>query len=168
MVDLIIEETRSRATESSSPGTPQASMGLPGYEPEGYDEAVLPDGRPRASHAAVLELLAGLPTAALRHRAAALEREKSAAGVVFRATGQEKASTFPVDFVPRILTGEEWSRLQGGTAQRARALEAFVADVYGEGAAVRDGIVPAWLVQRRRQGSGRPATRRRPTPGASR
>lgn len=165
VVDLIIDETRAGVAESSRPGLPHPSAGLHGYEPEGYDEAVMADGRPRASHAAVLELLAGLPTASLRHRATALEREKSAAGVVFRATGQEKASTFPIDFVPRILTGEEWSRLQGGTAQRARALDAFVADVYGEGAVVRDGILPAWLVQEspgfREAGRAPPAGARR-------
>jgi carboxylate-amine ligase len=48
VVDLILEETRARAAESSSAGSLPASTGLQGYEPEGYDEAVLADGRPRS------------------------------------------------------------------------------------------------------------------------
>jgi carboxylate-amine ligase len=66
--------------------------------------------------------------------------------MVFRAQGREKASAFPFDLVPRVLAGEDWSRLQGGCAQRARALDAFLSDVYGEARIVRDGVVPAALV----------------------
>ncbi len=53
-----------------------------------------------------------------------------------------------MDIVPRVLSGEEWSRLQGGTAQRARALDAFLRDIYGEAAIVRDGVLPGWLAAR--------------------
>ncbi|HEY3594240.1 MAG TPA: circularly permuted type 2 ATP-grasp protein, partial [Polyangiaceae bacterium] len=105
-----------------------------------------PNGRPRPSHAPVIEALCSMSPSLLRDREALLEREKVAAGVVFRPAGQKETASFPVDMVPRILTGEEWSRLQGGTAQRARALDAFLADVYGEGRVLRDGVVPAWLV----------------------
>jgi carboxylate-amine ligase len=144
VVDLIVAETTGRSEGRLS--LAQASPIIEGYEGAGYDEAILPDGRPRPSHANVLETILAMPPSMLRDREALFEKEKVAAGVVFRPTGEKTARTFPVDFVPRILTGEEWSRLQGGTAQRARALDAFLADVYGEGAILRDGIVPAWLV----------------------
>jgi len=45
--------------------------------------------------------------------------------------------------VPRLLTAEEWADLETGLAQRIRALDAWVADVSGERAAVGAGIVPA-------------------------
>jgi carboxylate-amine ligase len=144
VVDLIVDETAARS------GKPVEMDAVPalvhGYESIGYDEAILPNGRPRPAQATILEALAAMPATVLRDREAVLEREKVAAGVVFRPTGQRAATSFPVDIVPRILTGEEWSRLQGGTAQRARALDAFVSDVYGEAAVVRDGIVPGWLL----------------------
>ncbi|MBV9949244.1 MAG: glutamate--cysteine ligase, partial [Myxococcales bacterium] len=144
VVDLIVAETCGRLDERSA--NPPPPPLLRDYGAPGHDEAVAPDGRPRPAHAPVLEALASMTGAGLRERLALLEREKAAAGVTFRPTGQQRPAAFPVDIVPRILTGEEWSRLQGGTVQRARALEAFLDDVYGEGAAVRDGVVPAWLV----------------------
>src|SRR6185312_15929651 len=36
----------------------------------------------------------------------------------------------------------------GGTAQRARAIDAFLRDIYGEAAIVRDGVLPAWVASR--------------------
>jgi carboxylate-amine ligase len=144
IVDLIVGETCGKSDER--PSLAQGPPLIDGYVPADYDEAILPDGRPRPSHATLLEALLAMPPSLLRDREAVLEQEKVKAGVVFRASGQKTATAFPVDFVPRILTGEEWSRLQGGTAQRARALDAFVADVYGEAAILRDGILPAWLV----------------------
>jgi carboxylate-amine ligase len=143
VVDLIVAETASRIdTRVAPPSSPL----IPGYHPIGYDEAVLPDGRPRASHAAVLEHLIALPASELRAREAALAEAQRKSGVLFRVAGQKDATAFPIDIVPRVLTGEDWSRLQGGTAQRARALDAFVGDIYGAGAIFRDGVLPPWVV----------------------
>jgi carboxylate-amine ligase len=146
VVDLIIAETGGWLHEPTNAAA--TAPILDGYSAPAYDEALLPDGRPRAAHAGVLEVLCAMPTAVLHDCVTALEHEKLAAGVVFRPTGHDTPSAFPIDFVPRILTGEEWSRLQGGTAQRARALDAFLRDIYGEGAVVHDGILPSWLVNR--------------------
>ncbi len=60
-----------------------------------------------------------------------------------------------IDAVPRMFTAEEWDRLDRGLAQRVRALDAFVADVYaairGEGLAdgvpmFRDGLRAAQII----------------------
>jgi carboxylate-amine ligase len=40
----------------------------------------------------------------------------------------------------------DWELLRAGVTQRARALDAFLRDVYAERAVVADGIVPAWVV----------------------
>ena len=50
-------------------------------------------------------------------------------GVAF---GGAADGVFALDPVPRVLTAEEWSELQLGVAQRLKALDAFVADVYGD------------------------------------
>ena len=146
VVDLFIAETRwTHARRARPPSQPL----LPGYHAGGYDEAVRADGQPRPSHATVLETLASLPAAALRAQVAALEHAKEPMGLVFRSTGQTAATSFHVDIVPRVVAAEEWSRLQGGAAQRARALEAFLNDIYGERQIVRDGVVPAWVATKR-------------------
>ncbi|MES1207929.1 MAG: circularly permuted type 2 ATP-grasp protein, partial [Pseudomonadota bacterium] len=141
VVDLLVAETAGRVPA----GAPaQAAPVLPGYQPGEYDEAVRPDGQPRPSHATILETLASLPAATLRAQMASLEHAKEPMGLLFRASGQAAPAPFQVDIVPRVVAAEDWSRLQGGTAQRARALEAFLNDIYGERRIVRDGVVPAW------------------------
>lgn len=145
VVDLILAETRGerhRPTESAG-----ALSLLRDYQAPGYDEAVLPDGQPRATHAAPLGVLSELSGPELERRGQELRRRTLEAGVTFRPTDAKDAQPFPLDLLPRVLTGEEWSRLEGGTAQRARALDAFLNDIYGERAIVRDGVVPSWLIE---------------------
>jgi glutamate---cysteine ligase / carboxylate-amine ligase len=163
VVDLVVAETCGRLCD---PGPLNGSPAiLDRYAPGGFDEALLPDGRPRPAHADAIAVLGSLGGAGLRDREATLEREKVAAGVVFKASGADEATSFPVDMFPRVLTGEEWSRLQGGTAQRVRALDAFLRDIYGEAAIVRDGVLPAWVASRspghRASGSAPPGDARR-------
>lgn len=58
----------------------------------------------------------------------------------------EAAPIFPFDPIPRILSAMEWGHLERALAQRATALDIFVADCYGAQRALRDGVVPARLV----------------------
>lgn len=145
VVDLILAETHG---DKHHPTESAGSLSLArDYHAPAYDEALLPDGTARASHAAVLGLLSELGSAELTRRGRELEQRTLEAGVVFRPTDAKEARPFPLDVVPRVLTGEEWSRLEGGTAQRARALDAFLSDVYGEQRVLRDGVIPAWLIE---------------------
>ncbi|RYZ09922.1 MAG: YbdK family carboxylate-amine ligase [Myxococcales bacterium] len=145
VVDLILAETRG---DKHQPTESAGSLALArDYRAPAYDEALLPDGSARPAHAAVLGLLSELGPEELTRRGQELAQRTFDAGVVFRPTDAKEARPFPLDVVPRVLTGEEWSRLEGGTSQRARALDAFLDDVYGEQQIVRDGVVPAWLVE---------------------
>jgi len=101
--------------------------------PRPYDEAYDDDGQPRPHYAALLESL-GDPA----DLAAELKRRLSARGVSF---GAAPDGVFALDPVPRILTEPEWSELQAGIVQRLRALEALVADVYGDGRVFEAGVV---------------------------
>ena len=56
---------------------------------------------------------------------------------------------FPLDLVPRIIPAEEWRTIKRGLAQRIRALNHFVDDVYHEREIIRAGIVPWKLVASR-------------------
>ena len=73
-------------------------------------------------------------------RAETLARSYLDQGVTFDIAGEERP--FPLDVVPRVISAEEWSEVEVGVAQRVRALEAFLADVYGKNEAVNAGIVP--------------------------
>ena len=53
-----------------------------------------------------------------------------------------------MDLVPRIIPGDEWGEIERGLAQRVRALNRFLEDIYeGEQASLNDGSVPTWLVK---------------------
>lgn len=103
-----------------------------------YDEAFTDDGRPRAHYAALIEAL-GHPG----ELAVQVKERLRARDVAF---GGAADGIFALDPVPRILPADEWSELQVGVAQRLRALDAFVADVYGEGRALAAGVVPREVV----------------------
>jgi uncharacterized circularly permuted ATP-grasp superfamily protein len=65
-----------------------------------------------------------------------------------RATGVSFGGDRPfhVDPVPRLLGADEWQLLEVGLIQRVLALEAFVADAYGERRIVEAGVVPARVI----------------------
>ena len=65
-------------------------------------------------------------------------------GVTFRLEGED--DPFRLDPVPRLIQSEEWAPLAAGLAQRVRALDRFVADVYGAREIVAAGVVPARAV----------------------
>ena len=55
---------------------------------------------------------------------------------------------FPFDPIPRVITAQEWAGLERGLAQRVRALNLFLADIYGPKKILADGIVPEDFVYR--------------------
>jgi uncharacterized circularly permuted ATP-grasp superfamily protein len=109
---------------------------------EAYDEALAADGSPRAAALAGLEAVARHDLSGL---AADVMNDISGIGMTFRSIeGDER---FVVDPVPRVISAAEWAHVEAGLAQRARALNAFVADVYGERRIVSEGIVPERVVE---------------------
>ena len=92
-----------------------------------------------------------LGVAVLRSREGAIEQEQRADNITFRVSGQSRAQVFPLDLMPRLVSAEEWAQLSVGLGQRARALNAFLRDIYSEQA----------IVERRRHRAARagPGTR---------
>jgi len=121
------------ATASPSPAT-----GAYVPAPDAYDEAFAARGTPRPHYAGVLASLAGTDLATLT---AAIAGDLERHGVRFG--GADGFTPFHVDAVPRILPADEWRSLSSALVQRARALNAFVSDVYGPREIVAAGVVPA-------------------------
>jgi uncharacterized circularly permuted ATP-grasp superfamily protein len=122
-----------------------------GYRPTAghYDEVFGPGGVPRGhavSLAAELQRLGpDVLSAAGRRRDAIFVQQ----GITFDATGEDgpvKDRPFPLDLVPRILPAVEWDQIKRGLAQRIRALNRFIDDVYHEREIVRAGVVPWRLI----------------------
>ena len=115
---------------------------------EFYDEMFESPGVPRPHYARLLRVLDAMPAHDLRARQALVDRILVNQGITFTvygdAAGIEKP--FPVDLLPRIIPAAEWRHLERGLAQRVRALNLFLHDVYHEGKILDDGVVPRDLV----------------------
>lgn len=109
-----------------------------------YDELFDVHGHPRPTHQALYATLNALGPAGLAERARQRDAYLDRHGITF--TLGERERPLPMDLVPRLITAEEWTHVEAGVIQRLRALEAFLADVYGPMEAMRDGIVPRRLV----------------------
>jgi carboxylate-amine ligase len=152
VVDQLIAETAQGPTPALVIGKDRSL--LYGYQPEvrpteraggadvltSYDEAVA-DGLPRRRYADLLEVMANLGPAVLRSREGSIEQEQRAENVTFRVSGQSRAQLFPLDLVPRVITADEWALLTTGLGQRARALNAFLRDIYSDQQILADGVI---------------------------
>lgn len=56
--------------------------------------------------------------------------------------GKFKEQIFPFDPIPRVISAEEWETLERGLIQRVKALNMFLADIYGPKNIVSNGIIP--------------------------
>ncbi|MEX3008517.1 circularly permuted type 2 ATP-grasp protein [Hoeflea sp. TYP-13] len=69
-------------------------------------------------------------------------------GITFAVYGEggDPERLIPFDLIPRAFSADEWSLLDRGIRQRARALNAFLYDIYHRGEIIKAGIIPAELV----------------------
>src|SRR5438105_4351551 len=109
-----------------------------------WDEMFDPDGGLRPGYAALHGALAALGVDDLAERGALRDRSLRDQGITFSLSGEERP--IPLDLLPRVIAAEEWVVLEAGVIQRVRALEAFLADVYGPQSILDEGIVPRRLV----------------------
>ena len=108
------------------------------------DIAAADETNAREAYREIHTALARMTQAELRGRTEALASSYLAQGVTFDFAGEERP--FPLDAVPRVIPQAEWVDVEAGVKQRVLALERFLADVYGEQRAVKDGVIPARLI----------------------
>jgi len=108
------------------------------------DPAAADSASARDAYKEIHTALARMTQDELRGRTEALASSYLAQGVTFDFAGEERP--FPLDAVPRVIAQSEWAVVESGVKQRVRALEAFLADVYGSQQAVADGVIPARLI----------------------
>ena len=109
-----------------------------------FDEMVDPTGSVRPSYSALHAALRQSTPAELKGIAEVLASNYTQAGVTFDVGGVERP--FPLDLVPRVIAAPEWETIETGVAQRVRAMEAFLDDVYSDAKVISDGVVPSQLI----------------------
>ncbi|MEP6844244.1 MAG: circularly permuted type 2 ATP-grasp protein, partial [Pseudolysinimonas sp.] len=118
--------------------------GVPAWDEMFADTTAADSASARDAYREIHTALARMTQDELRGRTEALASSYLAQGVTFDFAGEERP--FPLDAVPRVIDQAEWSVVESGIKQRVRALEAFLADVYGRQHAVLDGVIPARLI----------------------
>jgi uncharacterized circularly permuted ATP-grasp superfamily protein len=104
---------------------------------------------PRPHYRALYERLGSFDPDDLSSRINLIESLFRRQGITFAVYGSDEGTerTWPLDLVPRVIPAREWEHLEKGLAQRVRALNMFLEDLYvGDQEALEDGIVPRWLV----------------------
>ncbi len=103
---------------------------------------------PRPESAALIETPDPLSEGELQQREQAAQIALFKMGVTFNVYGDRQGTEriFPFDIIPRIVAAAEWAKLEQGLKQRIRALNLFIADIYDQQQIIKDGVIPAELI----------------------
>jgi uncharacterized circularly permuted ATP-grasp superfamily protein len=109
-----------------------------------WDEMIDAAGQARAPYRTLYESMQRAGVHELRASVDSLARAYLNQGVTFDVGGEERP--FPLDIVPRVIDDAHWQTIERGVRQRVKALEAFLADVYGPCRVVDDGVMPRRVI----------------------
>jgi uncharacterized circularly permuted ATP-grasp superfamily protein len=125
-------------------------MKFNGYQTDGhYDEMFLADGEVRPEAKLLVNRIAGLSEGEFLRRHKAAERALLRMGITFNVYGADEGTEriFPFDIMPRIVSASCWDWIERGLRQRIKTLNLFIDDIYHDQRIVRDGVIPAEIIQ---------------------
>ncbi|MGA1439070.1 MAG: circularly permuted type 2 ATP-grasp protein [Ilumatobacteraceae bacterium] len=113
------------------------------------DELLDDDGWPRPHARDLWSLVERLGEDELRNRQRIADADILTMGITFTvySDGQNIDRAWPFDIIPRVIPGAEWDRVSAGLAQRLRALNLFIDDLYNDQRIIADGVFPAELLE---------------------
>ncbi len=113
-----------------------------------YHEMLDASGAVRPHWLRFYEQLQRSTPAQLIQRQALLARQIQENGVTYNVYADPKGADRPweLDLLPHLIPVDEWQQLAAGIAQRARLLNAVLADLYGSQKLIAEGLLPAELV----------------------
>ena len=113
-----------------------------------FDELITDTGRPRVVARNAVKMLQALSAEEMAARRAAAELAIREMGISFTiySEGKNIDRAWPFDIIPRIIPAKEWRKVSLGLAQRSRALNCFINDIYNKQKILADGLLPADIV----------------------
>ena len=132
-----------------SVGVPEPRLELYAASPGIFDEMEDAKGNLRPHWRPLLESLQQLGRRELASRWENGGRIIREHGVTYNVYGDPRGMDRPwgLDFVPLLITAEEWARIEAGLVQRSRLLNLILADLYeGSQRLLRDGFLPPELI----------------------
>jgi uncharacterized circularly permuted ATP-grasp superfamily protein len=121
---------------------------LASYDPAPYFCELAAHADPADPASQVRARIAAIGLDALRDRARLAEDDLVNLGITFTVYSEATAidRILPFDCIPRIIPAAEWAVLEAGVAQRVRAINLFLEDIYNDRRIVREGIIPGALM----------------------
>jgi uncharacterized circularly permuted ATP-grasp superfamily protein len=105
------------------------------------NEVFGPDKTVKAPYSKMIETINALGAKEIGKRWSAANRQVELDSFTFRLD-PHKWRPVPIDWVPRLITQEEWSRIAAGVEQRLRAINRFLLELYcGKQEVVPKGVV---------------------------
>lgn len=126
----------------------ELSMKARGFGRDMFNEMYNSDGSVREPYSEVARWFEDTGTELLKQRGQEAEALFRRLGITFSVYGEggDPERLIPFDLVPRVFGAVEWRKMSAGIEQRARALNAFLFDVYHRGEFIKAGKIPAELV----------------------
>lgn len=109
-----------------------------------YDEMFDENGQVRDAYAQVLKVFNELQLTEFDARGQLRDQAFKDQGITFSFSGEERP--WPMDLIPRIITANEWTKIEAGAIQRVKALELFLEDIYTDQNILDDGVIPRRLI----------------------
>jgi len=115
---------------------------------EFFDELITPARKPRVAARRAVNLLQQLSSEEMSSRREAAELAIREMGISFTiySEGKNIDRAWPFDIIPRVIPARDWAKVSRGLAQRTRALNCFIDDIYNKQKILFDGVLPADIV----------------------
>ena len=114
-----------------------------------YDELVTGQKSIRYHWQGILSVIRSLP-GGLVERVESARRQLEESGATVNLLDDRGAPRWIFDPLPFVITPDEWSQIESGVIQRARLLDAVLADVYGPQTLLKERLLPPMLVHANR------------------
>ncbi|MFT7411314.1 MAG: putative circularly permuted ATP-grasp superfamily protein [Oleispira sp.] len=114
-----------------------------------YDEVMSSPGNARKSAKKLVSYFKTLSEETVESHRKAAESTIKEMGVSFTVYSDEGNidRAWPFDIVPRTISKLQWDITAEGLKQRLRALNLFIDDIYNDQNIIKDGIVPAYVLE---------------------
>lgn len=114
----------------------------------GFDEAFDEAGRPRPHWQELLTAFEELEAQGLASRSVRIDRRVRETGIAYDIFSHPTQPTqrWQLDLAPVVFSVSEWRWLETALIQRARLMDAILADIYSDATLMRRGLVPPELI----------------------
>ncbi len=115
-----------------------------------FDEMYSDDAQIRKHYLQVNSWLRTMSSTVISQKNFEAESHFKRIGITFSVKDDDMTERIiPFDLIPRILTNNEWVKIEKGVLQRAKALNSFLHDIYNSGEIFKAGIVPKEIVYKK-------------------